>query len=135
MTKKAEENTLTDSLRVVFYHRRLFLVAASLFAIVAMLVSQYVPLKYTATTVFERRSDAAIQDIAEKTSESFKIAKLTLRQELAGKRAAKAAVDEFWQAHGHSLGSGPDAAQVKACMVKDVVKNTRIKWTVRSRWC
>ncbi len=123
-------------LTVILRHRWLFLFAASLFAIVVMLGSHRIPLKYSATAMFEHRSDSATEGISRNKSESFSSIKPTLRHELAGARAVQQVVEDLGLTralpHGAD-GQLTDAGRMRAQkLVRDLMKSIKVKWEVRS---
>ena len=64
--------------------RGLFFVTVCLAASAALVGSQLLPMRYTGTTIFERRVDAAAQDLLPNRSDSFATQKFTLQNELIG---------------------------------------------------
>ena len=95
MAEEAQKKTPRDLLRAVFRHRLLFLASAALFAFATLVGACWWPLKYTATAKFERRSDAASEDLVRGKSESFDALKMVLQQELAGTNAVEAVAEEL----------------------------------------
>jgi len=135
MSNRREEQTWRDGLRIILSHRRLFLLGASLFAIVALLVSHYVPLKYTALATFERRGDSALEKIG-RHSESFGSIKLTLNYELIGRDAVEQVVDELKLTEDFPRGSDGELTyagkRARETFISKLVKGLKINWRVRS---
>ncbi|MCL2700418.1 MAG: hypothetical protein FWE88_01845 [Phycisphaerae bacterium] len=71
-----------DLLRMLRRRIVLFLVTAGVSGIAMLLASQGLPLRYTGTTEFERRVDAAAEEVMKSKSQSFAAWKLTLEKEL-----------------------------------------------------
>lgn len=111
---------------------RFFLVSAALFAIVALVGAQYMPLKYTGTAVFHRHTDPA----AEERAGSFETIKLTLEHELGGREAVKRAAEELGLTRGLKQGADgsltPDGQKAFQELVQKLMENIQIKWPVRS---
>ena len=130
------KRTPRDLLRMVFRRWRLFLLGASLSGIAAMLGGQFIPLKYTGETKFERRSDSAAEENARGRSDSFESRKLTLQHELIGFAAvAKAAEDEGLMV---GLAHGPDGQLThrgviaRQELVNRLIRTLKATWDVRS---
>jgi uncharacterized protein involved in exopolysaccharide biosynthesis len=90
--------TPRDVLRIVFRHRMLFVVGASLFAIVALAVIPRLPQfekKYTGRAVFELRTETAAAAQRRGQSDSIQDIKPTLRHDLSGRKAMKQAVEDL----------------------------------------
>jgi uncharacterized protein involved in exopolysaccharide biosynthesis len=93
MAEETQKKTPRDLLRAVFRRRLLFLISAGVFAFVALVGSCWWPLKYTAVAKFERKADAASEDLVRGKSESFDALKMTLMHEISGTGALEEAVD------------------------------------------
>ena len=135
-TTDKKKKTPRDLLRMVFRRWQLFVLGASLFGVAAMLGGQFVPLKYTAETKFERRSDSAAEENARGRSDSFESRKLTLQHELIGFEAvAKAAGDEGLMT---GLAHGPDGQLAlqgiiaRQELVNRLIRTLKVTWDVRS---
>ena len=137
MTKVLQDKTPRDILRIVYRRKRLFLLGTALFAIVAMLVARYIPVRYTGTAIFERRTDIAAGHVLEKEGESFETIKLTLQHELAGRHAVEQVAEELGLLRGlprDSQGNLTIAGEMaKQDIVRKLMDNVKIKWKVRSR--
>ncbi|MFW5869928.1 MAG: GumC family protein [Planctomycetota bacterium] len=137
MAENETKKTPRDILRVVFRRRRLFLLSASLFIIIALIVGHYWPVKYTGATKFERRSDPAMEEARGRGgSQSFETIKLTLGHELAGQRAVERAFEELGLARGlphdgegHLTKAGRQQKQEK---VRELMEKVSVSWDVRS---
>lgn len=136
MTEKTEEKTLKDVLRVIFSHYKLFLVATAAFMIAVLAGSRYVPVKYTAVAMFERRGDSAAEAIGSNANESFQILRLTLQQELAGAKAVGRVVDELGLLKtpaGRAVEQAEsEAFSVRQDLINAILKNLAIDWKVRT---
>jgi uncharacterized protein involved in exopolysaccharide biosynthesis len=121
--------------RMVFRRWRRFLLGASLFGIAVMLGGQFFPLKYTAETRFERRSDSAAEENAPGRSDSLESRKLTLQHELIGFDAvAKAAEDEGLMrglAHGPDGQLTPQGVIARQELVNRLIRTLKVTWDVR----
>lgn len=129
--------TPRDLLRMVFRRRRLFILGASIFAIAALVGAQYWPLKYTGTTIFERRTDPASLEAARDRTESFESIKLTLQHELVGRTAVERAVEELGLTKGVPRGRDGELTlqgkMAKQELVKRLMENVQVRWDVRSQ--
>ncbi len=108
-------------LRVVARRRGLFFVTVCLAASAALVGSQLLPMRYTGTTIFERRVDAAAQDLLPNRSDSFATQKFTLQNELIGHPALAKAIEELHLVPPVPEGAGPEeakASQVQAQAVE-----------------
>ncbi len=75
---------------------RMFLLGMSLFALTWLVAAHYVlPVKYTATTIFERRSDAASPEQTSDVPESVQSLRLTMQQDLMGFDAVAQAAEDL----------------------------------------
>lgn len=135
MSERPEQNTPKDALKAVLRHRWLLLLGASLFSIVAMLVSHYIPLKYSSSAMFERRSDAATQGIGA-NSESFGTMRLTLRYELSGPKAIERAIEDLGLTRQMPQGVDgqltPAGQKEKQILIAELAKNMNVTWPVQS---
>ena len=96
MAKDSDKKTLRDWLRVVFRRRILFLVGTAVFAVGWLVAAHFVlPMKYTATTIFERRSDPASQEQASNAPESVRSLQLTMPHDLKGYDAVAQAAEDL----------------------------------------
>ena len=94
MNEKQNEETLKDILKIVSSKYKLFLAGFAIFVVGTMVISHYIPVKYTSVAKFERRSDSAMDAISKNNrNESFEIMKLTLEEELCGEKAVDAIVE------------------------------------------
>ena len=136
MAVKNEERTAADMLKAILQHRRLFLISAAVFAALAMVAAHYIPLKYTGTAMFERRSDAATENISRNDSESFQVMKLTLQHELCDAGAIGRAVDEAGLTQGFERGADgkltDQGSRARSNLISDIKRGVAVKWKVRS---
>ena len=102
-------NTLGACLRVVRQRWRLALIALGVVGSAAFWGSQYLPREYSATTLFERRDDAVLQNLIQSNSPySFSHLKNTLTTDMIGSRAlARAAVTAGLLSPAAITGDGP----------------------------
>ncbi len=136
MAERNEEKTLRDVLRVVFSHFGIFIVGASLFMIAVMVASHYIPVKYSSTAKFERRSDSAVDSLSSSPSESFQTMRLTLQQELAGPKAIEKAIGELSCIKKLPRGAdgnwSPEAMAIRQSLLRELSKNITVAWEVRT---
>ncbi len=136
MAETETKTTPRDILRVAFRRRRLFVAGTALFAFAALLGAQYFPVKYTGTTMFERRSDPASQETPgrRQVNDSESVTK-TLKQDLAGRTALEKAVEDLGMTRG--MTRGPDGEltlegkMARQELVERLLKNIDIKWIVQ----
>ncbi len=125
MSEKTENNnTFLEALKVILRYRWLFLVSACVGAIMILLVSLAIPLRYTAKAVFESHTDAAVEGTGPSKNETFRVHKMTLRQELAGPKAVMKAFDE--------LGLRFKNKDDKLALARQFSNRIKIRWRVRA---
>jgi uncharacterized protein involved in exopolysaccharide biosynthesis len=131
-----QRKTPRDLLRVIFQRKTIFLLTASLVSIIALALSLQVPLKYTGTTRFERRSDAAAQSDKDRGALGFDQIRLTLTHELSGYAAIERAIEELGLTAGlphNAEGKLTQAGQLaKREMIREIQEGLSVKWDVRS---
>jgi uncharacterized protein involved in exopolysaccharide biosynthesis len=138
MAEKSTKKTVRDLLRIVFRRRWVFLVGAALFAVVTLIGAHSLPRKYTGTTKFERRTDAAVAGTETGTaaSASFSTFKLTLRHDLTGYNAVRQIAEELGLTEGlpHDLEGHltPAGARAKMMLVNQLRRRVRVRWMVGS---
>lgn len=138
MAGKSEKHTPQDLVRLIFRRWRLFLLAASLFAIVALIGLTFMPVKYTGLAVFERRSDPGAEQLSAGMGESagFEPYKLTLRHELSGYHAVERAVEELGMTKGMPRGPDGQLSQqglmAKQQLILALMKQIEVTWEVRA---
>jgi uncharacterized protein involved in exopolysaccharide biosynthesis len=139
MAQETKKKTPRDLLRAVFRRRLLFLVSASMFALTALVVSSWWPLKYTAMAKFERRADPASEDLVRGKSESFDALKMTLQHELVGTGAVEQAVNDLEQKRllpplprGQDAKLTPEGQRQRQDLVRKLMDNLKVLFEVRS---
>ncbi|MDY7009778.1 MAG: hypothetical protein SVV80_03385 [Planctomycetota bacterium] len=136
MAETLNKKTPRDVLRVIFRRRRLFLLGASLFAIIAMLGAHYLPVKYTGTTIFEHRKDVAAERTLERGSESFDATRLSMQNDLASRDAVAEVAEEIALLKGLPRDSEGrltrDGEMAKQRIVGDIIKNVKVALMIRS---
>jgi uncharacterized protein involved in exopolysaccharide biosynthesis len=139
MAQETKKKTPRDLLRAVFRRRLLFLVSASMFALTALVVSSWWPLKYTAMAKFERRADPASEDLVRGKSESFDALKMTLQHELVGTGAVEQSVDDLEQkrllpplSRGQDAKLTPEGQRQRQDLVRKLIDNLKVLFEVRS---
>ncbi len=122
--KKQKEDSFIDVVRLIIRRRWIFFIGSVGFAILALLVSLLLPVKYTATATFESRTDTVVEYSGETKNQTFRVAKMTLRQELAGVNALKKAIDELGIPY-----SSEEEKDAKARLFSNLIK---IYWRVNT---
>ncbi|MCD4699703.1 MAG: hypothetical protein K8R91_03910, partial [Phycisphaerae bacterium] len=136
MAETLNKKTPRDVLRVVFRRRRLFLLGASLFAIIAMLGAYYLPLKYTGTTIFQHHRDVAAEGTLARGSESFDATRLSMRNDLASRDAVAEVAEEIALLKG--LPRDPEGRltregqMAEQRIVGDIIKDVKVTLVIRS---
>ncbi len=112
MAKQATTNkrTARDWLRMILSRWYWFLGAAAAFALVVMVHAHTLPLQYTATAEFTRRSEAPSgRNVAPSAREAEEAQRLVLQKELVGIQAVARVVEELGPELGLSEGLKRDA--------------------------
>ena len=136
MPWESRKKTPRDVLRVVFRHVRLLMLAAALFAVLALLGATYLPEKYTGVAKFERRVDPAAEELRAGRSESFASRKLTLKHDLAGRAAVERAAVKLHLLEG--LPRTPEfeltaeGVRAKEALLRRLQDALEVKWEVTS---
>lgn len=136
MAEENEKKSPRDILRIVFRRRRLFLLGASLFMIVALVAAHYMPVKYTGIAKFTRRVDPASEGLKTSQAESFETRKLMLQNDLAGYKAVEKVVEDLKLTR--NLPRTPEgrltlkSEQDKQEMVREMMKRIKVAWEVSS---
>jgi len=136
MPWESRKKTPRDVLRVVFRHVRLLMLAAALFAILALMGATYLPEKYTGVAKFERRVDPAAEELRAGRSESFASRKLTLKHDLAGRAAVERAAVKLHLLEG--LPRTPEfeltaeGVRAKEALLRQLQDALEVKWEVTS---
>ena len=114
----------------------MFLLGASLLAIIVLVAAHWVPRKYTGAAKFTRRIDPAAEQLVTSKSESFETRKLTLQNDLAGEKAVERVVEDMDLARnlprtsGGSL-TGPSEMR-KQELVRRIKAAIKVEWEVKS---
>ncbi len=134
MPNTPEKKPPRDVLRAIFRRKTLFLLGASLFAIMAMIGSHYIPLKYTGEARFQRRLDSS--ESSQKNQNEIEAMRLTLEQNLVGTQAVQAAIESLGLDRGLPRGTdgkltlrGEMERQEK---IKELTKGLLVKWEGKS---
>ena len=137
MAKEAEKRTPRDLLRVICRRWRLFLFVATAATFAILVAAQYVPLKYTGETIFERRTEAGAVTSSREQTESFESLRVTLTHELGSTEAIETAAKQLGLTKGMPLqDDGESFTEAGEMMLQDLVTRLRkglsISFRVRS---
>jgi len=110
----------------------LFLVTAGVSAAALLLASQALPLQYTGTTEFERRVDAAAEEVMKSKSQSFAAWKLTLEKELTSEARIVDVLVKLKRLDARDPGAAMsrDESIKRQTLLSRVRENLRIDWRV-----
>ena len=137
MTRQSANTSFHAFLRLVFRRRRLFMVGAVVFAVAALAVSHFIPLKYSGKAVFEFGLEAAAEEISRTSAESFGTIKERLSHDLAGYQAMEASIGELRLTEGLPRdGDGRLTQEGQAAlqqMVSRFMDATEVVWEARSK--
>jgi len=136
MAEPVTNLTPRDFVRLIFRRKHVFWISACVFAIAGLIGAHYWPVKYTGTTKFERRSDAAAGETLKGGTESFETVKLTLTHELVGLDAIERVVDQLGLTRGlprdRSGRLTRRGEMMKDDMVRKLQRATQVDWEVKS---
>lgn len=136
MAQSGNSKTPRDILRIFFRRKSLFLLTAGLCAIIILLAAHKLPLKYTGTTKFERRTDPAVEQDRRRGSESFESSKLTLDHELAGRTAVEKVVEELDLDRGLARDENgrltEEGVKARDDLIRNIQENISVRWEVKS---
>lgn len=137
MNERTTEETLKDVVKVVFLKYKLFLAGFAIFVVGTMVVSHYLPMKYTSMTRFERRSDSATDTISKNNrNESFEAMKPSLEDELCSEQAVRAVVQKLGLTRDLPRDDKgnltQDARTREKKLIKKIQKGLRVDWKFRS---
>lgn len=136
MAEAVEKKSVREIARMTLRRRRLFLLASATFVVVALIASHYLPLKYTGSAKFTRRVDPASEKTAGGKSESFDSRKLTLQNDLAGYKAIESTIESLGLTrsfpHNADGSLTVDGEMKKQELIREVIKDVKIDWEVRS---
>jgi len=133
---KHEQHGISVALRIVLRYWRIFLLSAALAAIIGLLVAPMVPVQYTGTAKFMRRVDPASEHLTGARSESFASRKLTLRNDIAGRRAVERVVEELGMTRGLPRSEDglltEEGERARRRIVESVQDKIGVEWEVQS---
>ena len=135
MAETPRKKTPRDLLRVIFRRWQVFLICATIFAVAVMIGAHFVPVKYTGSTKFGRRSDPAAPE-ERGNVETFSSQKEMLHYELGGYNAVAQAADDLELTRG--MPHGPDGQltedgqRQKRALVEKLMRGIGISWDVRT---
>jgi predicted nucleic acid-binding Zn-ribbon protein len=134
--KSKEGRTLRDVWRVVFRRKFHFFGAASVCALLVLIGSHWLPLKYTGVTKFTLRTESGGSISRASGNESLDSVKLTLQHDLLDQEALGKVLRDL----GHEKGLPHDSQgaltregqQAQQAMVAELRQHTQLFWDVRS---
>lgn len=136
MNAMINKNSVHDLLRLVFRRRIVFLLGAALFAMMVLVASHYVALKYTGKAIFEFGLETAAEEISRTSRDSFGTIKERMVHDLSGYQAVEKAIEELGLTEGlaHAKDgsltvSGQSTLQQ---MVTDFMEDVEVTWEARS---
>ena len=134
MAESSKKVTPRDLLRVAFRRWKMFLLGWAVFSVAVLVASHKMPLKYTAETIFRRRTDAS--NVEGKSAESFESLKLTLQHELMGYGGVERAVADLGLLKNMHRGSDGQLTREGLMARQELIRELRadlaVRWTVRS---
>jgi uncharacterized protein involved in exopolysaccharide biosynthesis len=134
MTSMYEGRGLADILKMVLYQRRVLVIGAAFFAILAFGASHFLQLTYEASAAFEHRSDFMLGGIGDATTADIKA---SVQNDLAGLEAVQSALVEV--GYADKLAKNPDGTltdQSRASLesaARMYSQLVRFRWKVRSK--
>ena len=134
MPENGENGSLRDVLRLIFRRRYFFLIGSALVANMILFAGLSWSAKYTGTTKLRRRTDSVVQK-TKNQAESFQTIKLTLREELIGRRAIENVVEQLGLLRGQRRNSSGQLTRqgqiVKDAIVRKIAEGVEFVWEVR----
>ena len=132
------KKTPRDFLRIVFRNRVRFLLGSTVVVILVLQFSHRIwPVKYTASTKFQRRTDVAGQSRQGADTESFEKMKLTLDHDLRGRDAVTEVAENLklfvGLPHDTDGQLTREGQMRKQAIVKDLTARIRINWDVKTK--
>jgi uncharacterized protein involved in exopolysaccharide biosynthesis len=128
-----QQFAVRKGLRMVFRHRVVFVLCASVFAFIALFaIPQYCEKEYTGTAKFERHQEATLTD----RSSSFESFKSVLQHQLAGRDAIRRVIEDLQLDQGLPRGSDGNLTstgkQQLQTMVEQFRQQLQVIWDVRT---
>lgn len=135
-TNENKQLGLTEYAAIVWRRRNTAMLAAGLFACLSLIAFNFVPRKYSAKAVFERRGDVIAARV-KNMPESFENKRPMMEFELIGEQAIRTALEDLGYVDGLKMGlSGelsPEAAGKLGALVASLHRNLRASWQVRGQ--
>jgi hypothetical protein len=125
-------NTVTGVLRVLRQRWRFAILGLTAAGSAAFWCSQYVPREYTATTLFERRDDAVLQNLIQSNSPySFDHLKSTLTLDMTGSRALAEAAVRAGLLPAETFSDGGALSDSERAVLESVSNRFKLRVSVR----
>lgn len=135
MSAQKRENSIHDYAGLVWRRRRTAMFAATLFACVVLVGFNFVPRKYTADAVFERRSTNLTGDHGQQ-NQDFDTIKPVLEHQITGGPAIRQALEDLgYLDHLPRTADGElteDSRARLAAVMGGIQSNLKVDWIVRS---
>ena len=129
-------NSLRDIVQLIIRRRALFFLGTLAFAILALIVSHFIPLEYTGKAVFEFGLEAAASQISKAGEAAFGTIKERLVHDGAGYQAVEQAIEGLGLTEGLPRGNDGNLTYEGQArlqeMVEKFMEDIEVTWEARS---
>jgi len=136
MTTYGSQLGFVDYVGIIWRRRNAALLAAGLFACTTFVAFNFIPKRYTAQTVFERRADAVGTMTEKGTPAKFSTFKPTLVHDLTARSSVLAALTQLGYAKHPATGVAgqltPDGSAELDRLAGAIAKDLRVTWIVQT---